>query len=173
MKDTHNQNNRQYRIICYYLSYQNLKVGVLGGLNILAMVLQVATVAYFFVQGTEMTMIIIFHAVTIIPSLLFHLTPELRKNSVYLWIAHGISSIVLGLLVITTIAFILQEEGWGKLGLIIVLILFVAPASITAVTLIIALNYSDTQPEKQVFMMYDPEQNGYVTMNPMMHSRQL
>jgi hypothetical protein len=126
---------------------EDLKLSFLGSLNILAMIIQVAALVYTLSNAFSYTVVVAFHLVTMLPSILYHLIPEIRSNALYMFIAKGASTLVMGTVVLTVILFVLEKDGWGKLAWLVAIVFFTGPAGLTSITLLLALNFGQQQQD--------------------------
>ena len=129
----------------YYISknQENLNSkGFLTGLNIALLILVIidaiwVTVSLNLDNYIAPALIMLFAS----PSIFYHAFPALRKVALFRLIAHTVSSINLGLLVMGIFTFIMaDDEGYGKLIILILILILLLPTAILALSLILLLN---------------------------------
>jgi hypothetical protein len=91
----------------------------------------------------------IYAGVSIFPSALYQLFPEIRGNFVFKFIAHTIASLIEALLVVCVIMMLYDTSEFGPLILLLIIIYGVGPGTILNITLQLALSAELTEPRHQ------------------------
>ena len=133
-------------------------ISLLGVFNLFALFLEVLVVVYLMKTSFEPGLIFLPHTLSMSFSILYHIFPAIRHNTVYRVIAHAFSSLVLGILVIGVVMLVLSNGGFDALGWIIILVGFIGPSAFVAATLLMMLNYDEmstreVQPQVQYVLI--------------------
>ena len=70
------------------------------------------------IKDQEFLLVTGVHAFSIIWSVFYHLFPGLQTSTIYKWIAHAASTLIVAVFILNVVIFILEEDGWGKFGLL-------------------------------------------------------
>ena len=118
-------------------------------LNIVAICIEVAAIAYVLMLDIKVfaSHIILIHFVSLMWSLMYHLLPNVRSNSVYRFFAHTASTCII-MLAIVNVYFMLIAKEWGPLIYLAILVFFTGPAALVAITLLLLLNLDSNNTQK-------------------------
>ncbi|CAI2382960.1 unnamed protein product [Moneuplotes crassus] len=128
-------------------------------LNLVVVLLDIGFFIYFVIQGSltqeALTILGPIHLLLLGPSVLYHAFPAVRGNFLFNWIAHVISSLVLGLFVITIVVFLSTDPGYGKLGIFIAILFVTLPGALISLSLLFLLNSDQKKPQMSYFIGQD------------------
>ena len=102
--------------------------------------------------------VIAVHSTSVIWSILYHLFPGIRTNSIYRYLSQTISN-MFWILAIMNICLLFVAISWGSLVLGIFLIYFTGPAAFVGATFVIMVNSDDSDailPRQNQYVVYFP-----------------
>mmetsp|Transcript_14154 Transcript_14154/g.15822 ORF Transcript_14154/g.15822 Transcript_14154/m.15822 type:complete len:133 (+) Transcript_14154:72-470(+) len=127
-------------------------------MNIIFMIADVALIVYVNIPSAHLTFLFPIHGVILLPSIIYHFFPNIRSNLIFNWFAHLISSLSLGLMVVSIVAFVMMEDGFGKIGMLVLILVVTLPAALIGLSLIVLLS-TDTKNKRMIY--YVQNNGGY------------
>ncbi|CAI2382873.1 unnamed protein product [Moneuplotes crassus] len=124
-------------------------------LNLMLVLLDLAFIGYMMIIGfgdDRLIGAIILHSVILLPSLIYQAFPFARKSFLFRWFARKISSMQLGISVVTIAALLLIDNDLIRIFILGLLIGFVLPSALLSLTLLLLLN-SDQNTNSQVYLL--------------------
>ncbi|CAI2382707.1 unnamed protein product [Moneuplotes crassus] len=97
------------------------------------------------------------HVPFLFPSLVYHMVPAVRHNFVFRWISHLLSSLVLGLFVITIVLYIfMMDDRQGGPAMLLVILGITGPGALISGSLLLMLN-SEAQRQQIRYVVVQKE----------------
>ena len=121
-------------------------VSFLRILNLVAMIIEIIILIYMVSSYFGTGIALVFHTISLFSSAMYHVFPEIRHNKIFSFIAHTLSTLILGLCLLAAIWYINSEGVFERVTSFIVLTTLAGPAALVAITLLLLLNF-DTVSE--------------------------
>ncbi|CAI2382620.1 unnamed protein product [Moneuplotes crassus] len=100
------------------------------------------------------------HSFFLVPSMLYHVAPVIRKHFLFIWIANVLSSLTLGIFAISLVLYFLEiGNRKGSQTMMIIMIVITGPGALIAGTLIMMLN-AEAQMKQIAYVVF-PTENSY------------
>ncbi|CAI2382618.1 unnamed protein product [Moneuplotes crassus] len=102
-------------------------------------------------------MLALIHAFFLVPSMLYHIVPAIRTNFLFTWIAHVLSSLTLGIFVISLVLYLFVIDNQrGSDAMMAIMVGITGPGALIAGTLLMMLN-SEAQMKQITYVVFPKE----------------
>ncbi|CAI2382564.1 unnamed protein product [Moneuplotes crassus] len=133
---------------------------IFGQINLWMVVLELGFTAYLVISNLENGIYAIpFLVIDLVPSILFHLDPNIIHNRFFRWFARIMSNLELGLIFIGLLVAAITVEELSHLLLIPIVLVLNATNILIPITMLIILNHEDNKSSQVVYLVpIDPRQ---------------